>query len=87
MNSNKAPLASAGKCPAVPAAPLPGNFSPIFFAGNDLIFRRRFLPSLSKLCAAKIEIYHYYEQNCTSLKSIYSMQEVLLMTCTGNFYF
>ncbi len=37
--------------------------------------------------AAKIEIYHYYEQNRTSLKSIYSMQEVLFMTCTGNFYF
>ena len=27
------------------------------------------MPSLSKLCAAKIEIYHYYEQNCTSPKS------------------
>ena len=35
-----------------------------FFSGN-------ICPSLSKLCAAKIEIYHHYTQ---SLKSVYSMQ-------------
>ena len=61
---------SAGKCPAAPAAPLPGNFSRISSQEILIIFCRKFLPSLSKLCAAKIEIYHYSEQNCTSPKSI-----------------
>ncbi len=49
-------------------------------------FCRKFL-SLSKLCTAKIENYHHYELYRTSLKPIYSMQEVLLVTCTGNSYF
>ena len=38
-------------------------------------------------CAAKTEVYHHNEHNCNYLESIYSMQEVLLMTCAGNFYF
>ena len=33
---------------------------------------------LSTLCATKIEIYHHHEQNRTSLKSIYRMQEVFI---------
>jgi hypothetical protein len=63
---------SPGKCPAAPAAALPGNVSQIFSA-------------LLKLSAAKTD--HYYEDNCNPLDSIYNMHEVLLMTCTGIFYF
>jgi hypothetical protein len=32
----------AGKCPAAPAAPLPGNFSQKLLAGNIFVSRRKF---------------------------------------------
>ncbi len=53
-------LFSAGKCPAAPAAPLPGNFSQIFSQEIFVI-----------IVPAKTEVYHHHKQNQTSLKSIY----------------
>ncbi len=40
-----------------------------------------------KIIPAKIEVYHHYEQNRTSLKSAYNMRDVLLITSRGNFEF
>ena len=80
---------NAGKYPAAPAAHtctarkfqlniFAGNF-PHIFQEIFVIFEHR---SLSKLSGAKTEVYHHHEQNRTSFKTIHSMQEVLLMTCT-----
>ncbi len=85
---------NAGKYPAAPAAHtctarkfqlniFAGNF-PHIFQEIFVIFEHR---SLSKLSGAKTEVYHHHEQNRTSFKTMHSMQKVLLMTCTGNFYF
>ena len=40
----------AGKCPATPAAPLPGNVSQNIFAGNFLTSCRKFLSSYILEC-------------------------------------
>ncbi len=61
------PIYSAGKCPAPPAAPLPGNFSQIFL--QEISY---FLQEISvKIVPAKTEVYHHHKQNQTFLKSIY----------------
>ena len=58
---------SAGKCPAVPAAPLPGNFSQIVSQEISYFLQEIFV----KIVPAKTEVYHHHKQNQTSLKSIY----------------
>ena len=58
---------SAGKCPAAPAAPLPGNFSQIFSQEISHFSQEIFV----KIVPAKTEVYHHHKQNQTSLKSIY----------------
>ncbi len=60
-------LSSAGKCPAAPAAPLPGNFSQIFSQEISYFLQEIFV----KIVPAKTEVYHHHKQNQTSLKSIY----------------
>ena len=58
---------SAGKCPAPPAAPLPGNFSQIFSQEISYFLQEIFV----KIVSAKTEVYYHHKQNQTSPKSIY----------------